>query len=208
MSREWDLNPRPADYESAALPLSYLGLYGDRISLALQTNFDRRLKLKPQRHLQKHQIPKLSVTMLSKKCKYAIHALLHMAKRPQDQFVIKEISNECNIPRKFLESILLELKKAGMLGSKQGKGGGYFLRKTTAEINLADVVRLFDGAIAAVPCASFKFYERCAECVEEETCSVRDAFLQIRNATVEMLKADTLETMLIKEANLRTKKKR
>ena len=145
--------------------------------------------------------------MLSKKCKYAIHALVYMAKRAQDQFVVKEISDECNIPRKFLESILLELKRAGMLASKQGKGGGYFLRKTPAEINLAEVVRLFDGAIAAVPCATHKFYESCAECDDEETCAVREAFLQVRNATVEMLKADTIESLLKKEAFLRTKKK-
>jgi Rrf2 family protein len=146
--------------------------------------------------------------MLSKKCKYAIHALVHMAKRSEEQFVIKEISDECNIPRKFLESILLELKRAGMLGSKQGKGGGYFLRKTPPEINLADVVRLFDGAIAAVPCATHKFYESCDECEDEETCGVRAAFLQVRNATVEMLKAETLESLLKKEASLRKNKKR
>ncbi|RAV97746.1 RrF2 family transcriptional regulator [Pseudochryseolinea flava] len=146
--------------------------------------------------------------MLSKKCKYAIHALVHMGKRPTEQFVVKDISEACNIPRKFLESILLELKRAGMLGSKQGKGGGYFLRRTPPEINLADVVRLFDGAIAAVPCASFKFYESCDECEDEDVCAVRDAFLQLRNATVEMLKADTLESLLKKEAILRTKKKR
>ena len=146
--------------------------------------------------------------MLSKKCKYAIHALVYMARDPQKQFLIKEISDSCNVPRKFLETILLDLKRAGIVGSKQGKGGGYTLRKMPSEVNLADIVRLFDGAIAAVPCATHKFYEPCAECEDEETCAVRDAFLQIRNATVELLKADTLESMLKKEAKLRTRKKR
>ena len=89
--------------------------------------------------------------MLSKKCKYAIHALVHMAKDPEEKFLIKDISEVCNIPKKFLEAILLDLKRAGVLGSKQGKGGGYFLRRNPAEVNLAEVVRLFDGAIAAVP---------------------------------------------------------
>src|SRR5688572_19518915 len=117
--------------------------------------------------------------MLSKKCKYAIHALVHMAKKPDDQFLIKDISETCRIPRKFLEAIMLDLKRAGVLGSKQGKGGGYYLRKKIAEVNLADVVRLFDGAIAAVPCATHKFYEACAECEDEETCAVRSAFLQV-----------------------------
>ena len=146
--------------------------------------------------------------MLSKKCKYAIHALVHMAKDPEEKFLIKDISEACNIPKKFLEAILLDLKRAGILGSKQGKGGGYFLRRKTSDVNLAEVVRLFDGAIAAVPCATFKFYESCQECEDEETCSVRDAFLQIRNATVEMLKADTLEGMVKKEAKFKARKKK
>jgi DNA-binding IscR family transcriptional regulator len=73
---------------------------------------------------------------------------------------------------------------------------------------LAEVVRLFDGAIAAVPCATFKFYERCEECEDEETCTVCHAFLAIRNATVEMLKADTLETLLKQEAKLKMSKSR
>jgi Rrf2 family protein len=146
--------------------------------------------------------------MLSKKCKYAIHALVHMARNPEEKFLIKDISDKCRIPKKFLEAILLDLKRAGILGSKQGKGGGYFLRRSTADVNMAEVVRLFDGAIAAVPCATFKFYESCAECEDEETCSVRDAFLQVRNATVEMLKADTLEGMVKKEARLKARKKK
>src|SRR6476620_2908817 len=128
--------------------------------------------------------------MLSKKCKYAIHALVHMAKDPEEKFLIKDISETCNISKKFLEAILLDLKRAGILGSKQGKGGGYFLRKQPSEVNLAEIVRLFDGAIAYVPCATDKFYERCEECIDEASCSVRDAFLQVRNATVEMLKSN------------------
>src|SRR6187399_2553181 len=126
--------------------------------------------------------------MLSMKCKYAIHALVHMAKDQEEKYLIKDISAACNIPKKFLEAILLDMKRAGILGSKQGKGGGYFLRRSTSEVNLAEVVRLFDGAIAAVPCASFKYYEACQECEDEETCTIRHAFLQVRNASVEMLK--------------------
>lgn len=146
--------------------------------------------------------------MLSKRCKYAIHALVHMGKSPEERFLTTDIASACNIPKKFLEAILLELKRAGVLGSKQGKGGGYFLRRKTAEVNLAEVVRLFDGAIAAVPCATYKFYERCSECDDEETCAVRYAFLAIRNATVEMLKGDTLESLLEQEAKLKMLKSR
>lgn len=146
--------------------------------------------------------------MLSKKCKYAIHALMHMAKDPEDKFLIKDISATCNIPKKFLEAILLDMKRAGMLGSKQGKGGGYFLRRKPSEINLAEVVRLFDGAIAALPCASFKYYEQCQECEDEKTCSIRHAFLMVRNATVEMLKGDTLEDLVKNETILKAREKK
>jgi len=146
--------------------------------------------------------------MLSKKCKYAIHALVHMAKNPEEKFLIKDISEACTIPKKFLETILLDLKRAGILGSKQGKGGGYTLRRSPAEVNLAEVVRLFDGAIAAVPCATFKFYESCDECEDENTCSVRAAFLLVRNATVEMLKSDTLESLIKMENKLKSRKKK
>jgi Rrf2 family protein len=146
--------------------------------------------------------------MLSKKCKYAIHALVHMAKDPKEKFLIKDISDACSIPKKFLEAILLDLKRAGILGSKQGKGGGYSLRREPYDVNLAEVVRLFDGAIAAVPCATFKFYERCAECVDEDICAVRDAFLQVRNATVEMLKSSTLEDLVKKENKLKARKRK
>lgn len=146
--------------------------------------------------------------MLSKKCKYAIHALVHMAKKPKEKFLIREISAACHIPKKFLENILLDLKRAGILGSRAGKGGGYFLRRSIKDVNLAEVVRLFDGAIAAIPCATYKYYEPCNECTDEETCSIRYAFLQVRNVTVEMLKRDTLETLINQEHRLNQKRKR
>ena len=144
--------------------------------------------------------------MISKKCKYAIHAMVYMAKTPTQQHTIQDISENCHVPKKFLEAILLELKKSGMLTSKLGKGGGYSLRLSPAEINLAEVIRLFDGAIAAVPCASYKFYVACDECEEEETCTVRHSFLEVRNATVELLKGQTLESMVRQEQKLVKKK--
>jgi Rrf2 family protein len=144
--------------------------------------------------------------MLSKKCKYAIHALVHIARQPKEKFLIKDISAACRIPRKFLETILLDLNHAGILGSKQGKGGGYFLRRSPKEVNLAEVVRLFDGAIAAVPCATYKYYEACNECEDEETCAIRYAFVEVRNATVERLKKDTLESLVRREQKLKKEK--
>ncbi|GGH73009.1 MAG: Rrf2 family transcriptional regulator [Bacteroidetes bacterium] len=141
--------------------------------------------------------------MLSKKSKYAINALVYLAKQEDNRMVvIQEIAEEEKIPRKFLEAILLDLKRNGILGSKQGKGGGYYLLQRPNEINLADVMRLFDGPIALLPCATYKFFERCEECVDVETCGIRDAMVELRNQTVNFLKATSLEDILLREGQL------
>lgn len=138
--------------------------------------------------------------MLSKKSKYAINALVYLARQSaQDtdhKVQISEISEAQNIPRKFLESILLDLKNNGILGSKMGRGGGYYLRKEPSEVNLADIHRIFDGAIGLLPCVTYQYYERCEECMDEETCGIREAILEVRNKTVEILKKNTLEAIL------------
>lgn len=141
--------------------------------------------------------------MLSKKAKYAIHALIHLAKNKENgPILISHIAEEENIPQKFLEAILLELKKDGVLASKKGKGGGYYLIKEPAEVNMADVMRLFDGAIAFLPCVTYKYYERCEECKDEETCGIRNVFLQVRNVTVELLKNASLQQIIKIEHHL------
>ena len=145
--------------------------------------------------------------MLSKKSKYAMNALVYLAKhRDEGPVVISHIADSENIPHKFLEAILLDLKKVGILSSKKGKGGGYYLNREPAEVNMAEVVRLFDGAIALLPCVTYKYYERCDECTDEETCGIRDAFLTLRNKTVELLKDATLESMIQREAFLKEQK--
>ncbi|RUA32697.1 MAG: transcriptional regulator, partial [Bacteroidetes bacterium] len=146
--------------------------------------------------------------MISKKSKYAINALVHLGRKYGDgPTLISTIAEEENIPQKFLEAILLELKNDGILGSKKGKGGGYYLRKEPETVNLAQVLRLFDGAIALLPCVTFKFYERCEECKDEETCSIREAFLKVRNETVKIFKNQTLKGLLDREKKLIAKKK-
>ena len=98
--------------------------------------------------------------MLSKKSKYAIHALVYLAERDgQGPVQIGEIADSQNIPKKFLEAILLELKNGRILNSKKGKGGGYYLQRKPEEINLTEVIRLTNGAIALLPCVSLNFYE-------------------------------------------------
>ncbi|MGO1752642.1 MAG: RrF2 family transcriptional regulator [Psychroflexus sp.] len=142
--------------------------------------------------------------MISKKTKYAINALVYLAKQDNNNPIrISDISESQNIPQKFLEAILLDLKKAGILASKKGKGGGYYMLKAPKEINLAEVMRLFDGAIALLPCVTYNYYERCEECIDEETCGIRDVFYEVRNKTVELLKNADLEQIIKREGNLK-----
>lgn len=138
--------------------------------------------------------------MLSKKCKYAIHALVHLAKRYQEGPVhIQEIADKERIPKKFLEAILLELRKAKVLQSKKGKGGGYYLAKKPADVNLIEIIRLMDGAIAMLPCVSLNYYEACEECRDEVNCSIRSAFIGVRDETLRILAENTLEKMVEKQ---------
>jgi Rrf2 family protein len=138
--------------------------------------------------------------VISKKAKYAIHALVKLARdREKGPILISEISKEGHIPQKFLEAILLDLKRAGVLNSKKGKGGGYYLIKKPEEVNMADVLRLFDGALALLPCVTYKYYERCEECTDELTCGIRRVMQQVRDETVRILKDSTLATVLASE---------
>lgn len=143
--------------------------------------------------------------MLSKKTKYAINALVYLAKNNDGSPIpIGQISADQNIPHKFLESILLALKNATILNSKKGKSGGYLLNKSPEEIDMAEITRLFDGAVALLPCVTYRFYERCEECVDEETCGIREVFLEIRNETVNRLKGATLSDIIARENRLKT----
>jgi len=146
--------------------------------------------------------------MLTKKAKYAIKAMIYLSKKKKGEHaLISEISDNERIPKKFLEAILLDLRKAGYLGSKKGKGGGYYLIKSPEEINMADVLRLFEGAIALVPCVAHKYYERCEECVDEETCAIREVFRIVREQTVAILKENNFAEVIAKEKKLKKAKK-
>ena len=145
-------------------------------------------------------LKRIFVLMLSKKTKYAINALVYLAKEHNGEPIqISRIAESEHIPRKFLEAILLDLRNAGLLSSKKGKTGGYYLLRSPDEINIADVVRLFEGAIALLPCVAHKYYERCEECKDEATCGIRDVFADVRNETVNMLKNATLTSIIERE---------
>jgi Rrf2 family protein len=141
--------------------------------------------------------------MITKKTKYAIIALVYLAKAfERGPVLIREIAESENIPQKFLEAILVDLKNAGILNSKKGKGGGYYLLKKPEEVNLATIMRLFDGPIALLPCATYVYYEKCEECKDENICGIRNVIKEVRDETVRILKEATLAEIIRRENKL------
>ncbi len=129
-------------------------------------------------------------------------ALTHLAKEVgKGAIMISEIAKAENIPQRYLEAILLDLKKLGMLGSKLGKNGGYYMIRKPEDIDLSQVVRHFEGPIALVPCVSEKAYQPCEFCKDESTCNLKRVFKDIRDYTYERL-AQTSLSDLIKTDNL------
>ncbi len=131
--------------------------------------------------------------MLSKKTKYGIKALTYLAKQENKTPVqIATISNSENISLKFLESILLTLRKNGILGSKKGKGGGYYLLKEPSEIPMTSIMRILEGPISMVPCVSLNFYEKCSDCPDENACAVHNLMLEVRDSTLQIFRNTSL----------------
>lgn len=136
--------------------------------------------------------------MLNKKTQYAFQALMHLAEQKDaGPVLIAEIAKKKKIPLKFLENILLELRNAGILESKKGKGGGYFLKVPPNKIKLADIIRRIDGPIAMLPCASLYFYERCKNC-DEKNCGLHDTMVQVRDANLKILESKTVADLIRK----------
>ena len=131
--------------------------------------------------------------MLSKKTKYGLKALIFIAKQSEAAPVlISDISEKEKIPKKFLEAILLDLKKFGILGSKKGKGGGYYLMKDPKTVTAATLIRVLDGPIAMLPCVSLNYYEKCDDCPHEEVCSLNKFLAEVRDNTLSLLQQKTL----------------
>ncbi len=134
--------------------------------------------------------------MLSKKTQYALHALIYLAEHEDTgPVLISEIAQKKNISLKFLENILLELKNAGILGSKKGKGGGYYLLKPPKDIMLARIIRLLDGPIALLPCVSLNYYQKCENC-DETICGMNEVMRDVRDATLKILEYKSLKDIL------------
>ncbi|HEX8547172.1 MAG TPA: Rrf2 family transcriptional regulator [Cytophagaceae bacterium] len=130
--------------------------------------------------------------MLSKKTKYALKALLYLTH--QDELVqISEIARRESLPMKFLEAILLELRKHGILYSKRGSLGGYSLAKSPNEITFGQVIRILDGPLVPIHCVSVTSYSKCAECCSKETCELRLIMEKVRDQITDILDSTTLE---------------
>ncbi|WP_375450647.1 RrF2 family transcriptional regulator [uncultured Devosia sp.] len=135
--------------------------------------------------------------MISQKAKYALRALVSLARaQPGATMMIGDIAREQAIPKKFLEQILLELKRAGLVASRRGRTGGYELRKAPGEIRFGEVLRLIDGPIAPLPCLSKIAYRKCEDCREESACEIRHVFERVTLATRAVLDSTTLADSL------------
>lgn len=142
--------------------------------------------------------------MLPKKTKYAIKALLALAKHYGEHRPLKisEIASSEKIPRKFLEAILLQLKHEEIVSSTMGARGGYVLIKHPEEVMLSTIIRSTGGPIALLPCVSLNFYEPCSECTHEEACGLRDVVLEVREASIKILSKTSLSDVLRRESKL------
>jgi Rrf2 family protein len=147
--------------------------------------------------------------MMSKKCKYALKALVRLGQEhKRGNLLTEEVAATANIPKKFLELILLDLKRGGYVQSKQGAGGGYHLLRDPKEITLAEIYRLFDGAIALQPCVSQKFHEKCDDCLYEGDCHLKPALFEIREKTYEIMSAITLASLVKAPRKIRKRRSR
>jgi Rrf2 family protein len=136
--------------------------------------------------------------MLSKKTQYAFKALTFMAEQKKEgPVLIAEIAKKKKIPLKFLENILLELRKAGILESKKGKGGGYFFKIEPKDISLAQIMRLIEGPIALLPCVSLNFYQKWKDC-DEKKCGLNRVMKQVRDNTLLILENKTVSDLALK----------
>ena len=131
--------------------------------------------------------------MINRKTKYALSALVYLARQDRsDPILISKLASDERIPRKFLESILLELKNYGILKSRKGKGGGYSLARPPELIRLGHVIRFLEGPLAPVPCVSETAYQPCEDCVDEAACGIRLVMKQVRDSTARILDSTTL----------------
>jgi Rrf2 family protein len=134
--------------------------------------------------------------MLTSKAKYALRAMIDLAVQTgmgeRKPLFIGDIAARQDIPRRFLENILLELRKHGLVVSHRGKAGGYALARAPDLITFADIIRAIDGPLALTPCTSRNAYQKCADCIDEAICAIRKTMVEVREATAGILEQTTL----------------
>lgn len=134
--------------------------------------------------------------MLTMKGKYGLKAMVHLAgSEPGRPVLVDDIAAKNAIPRKFLDAILADLRNAGFVQSKKGKGGGFTLAQSPADIRIGHIIRVLDGPLAPLPCASKTAYRRCQDCADERQCAVRLMMIEVRNAISTVLDGRTLAEM-------------
>jgi len=134
--------------------------------------------------------------MLSMKAKYALKALTYMAQHPDEAIRSRRIAESENIPQKFLDNILQDLRNNGMVEAKRGIFGGYFLARPASDIALGDVIRIIDGPLAPIRCASLTAYQKCDDCVDEAACQLRRLMSDVRNAMSSVLDHRCLQDLV------------
>ena len=145
--------------------------------------------------------------MISKKTKYALKALIYLAREyDKGPILIADLAREERIPKKFLELILLALKNNGVLQSKKGKGGGYYLGKPPKNVSMGHVIRVLEGPLAPVPCVSETAYAKCEECIDEQSCGIRLVMKDVRDAIATILDGTTLADVLERTERVLQKK--
>lgn len=137
--------------------------------------------------------------MLSMKAKYAIRALMVMARNERKMLASKAIAKEADVPQKFLDNILQELRKDGLVESKRGIFGGYFLVKPAAKIMMGDIIRMMDGPLAPIRCASVTAYQKCDDCGDEAACQIRKVMIDVRNSIANVLDKKSIKDMVGKD---------
>ena len=131
--------------------------------------------------------------MLTNKAKYGLKAMVHLAKIPPGHMAhVNDIATANQIPKKFLDGILVELRNAGYVHSKKGLGGGYMLARPADGIGIGNIIRVLDGPLAPIQCASKTLYQRCDDCVDETKCAVRLVMMDVRNALANVLDNQSL----------------
>jgi Rrf2 family protein len=143
---------------------------------------------------------------LSKRTQYCLRALYALARDyGKGPTLIAQLAEEEAIPRKFLEQILLSLKSTGLVESKKGKGGGYTLVQPPEQITIGSVIRMVDGPLAPLPCASETRFRKCDECIDIETCGTRIVMREVRDAVSHVLDSTTIAMVCSKVAAARDK---